>query len=140
MNLTIAPVNMKNNYNQNNIKNNNAQQDFGIKIKLRKPRGEGYGMASVERKRDITVDVFMAKMNEITTKKGLVTKILDEKYMIDFVPEFALSSKMTGYLKTKRGRMVQDKGFPIMVKTRRGHEEASAQEFVNKLEAKNLFG
>ena len=142
MNLTITPVNMKNSYHSAlNTKNNNAQQDFGIKVKLQKLKGENADFTTVSRKRDTVIDIILAKINEITKQQGYNTTKMDTEYYLDFVPRFEHSSKMNCFVReNKSGELLKDKkGLPIFIETRRGQESESAQELVQKLADKNIF-
>lgn len=142
MTLTITPVKF-NNYSatQNYRKNNNQNQNFeGLPVRVFCHPEEGRDILNSVRKRDIIVDRFTAKLEEVAQQIGINTNKMDEQgYSVEFIPKFAFSSKMSAILKNKEQNIVQcsDRA-PLMIDIRRGTELNQAEEFAYMLKDAHL--
>lgn len=143
MNLSITPVNVRNNYSAtpNCKRNNNQAQNFeGLQARVFRHPEDGKDILKVFEKRDKVVDRFMCKLEEVAQQLGVNTNKMEEQgYSVEFVPKFAFSSKMSAILKNKDQNIVQGKDhLPVMTNIHRGNEFEKAEEFANILKDENF--
>ncbi len=143
MNLAVTPVKFNNYSATQNCKRNNSQQNFeALPVKLTPLKEEIGKLITPARKRDMVIDRFQYHFEKTVEKLGLKSEKLEkEGYILDFIPEYPNSSKMTAFLKDKKGNIVQDKeGIPVMTKVRSGLEESVGEEFAHQLDNIDLLG
>lgn len=132
MDLSVSSVK----YSNNSIRNNN-NQNFGIKISLRKP-SSGRGFVNM-RDKDITLDRFSVAFSEAAKKRKFDEKSFDSKgYVLEVVPMFDVGTKMMGFLRDARNNVVMHKKNPIMLYLNDGTATEAAKGFVRKLSAAKL--
>lgn len=141
MNLAVTPVKF-NNYSATQNCKNNSQQNFGtLQVKLTPLKEEMGKLITPARKRDIVIDKFSYYFEKTVEKLGLRSERLEKDgYLLDFIPEYPHSTKMTAFLKDKTGNVVQNEGIPVMTKIRSGMEEQVGEEFAYQLKDINLLG
>ncbi len=141
MNLAVTPVKF-NNYSATQNCKNNSQQNFGaLQVKLSQLKEEAGSLIIPTRKRDIVLDIFSYHFEKTVEKLGLKSEKLErDGYVLDFIPEFPHSTKMTAFLKDKTGNIVQNEGIPVYTKIRSGMEEQVGEEFAHQLKDINLLG
>lgn len=141
MNLAVTPVKF-NNYSATQNCKNNSQQNFGaLQLKLSKLKEEAGSLVTPTRKRDIILDIFSYHFENTVKKLGLKSEKLEKDgYILDFIPDFPHSSKMTAFLKDNTGNIVQHEGRPVYTKIRSGMEESVAEDFAYQLNDINLLG
>lgn len=139
MNLSITPVNFNNYSAAQNSKN--QSQNFGaIQARVFRHPEDGKDILYAFRKRDMVVDKFLAKFEEVAESLGINTdKMTEQGYSLEFVPKFAFSSKMSAMLKNKSQNFVPGKDrLPIMVDLKRGNELSQAEELAYVIQGANL--
>jgi len=136
MNLSITPINFNNYSTTQNCRRNNQTQNFeSLRVRVFRHPEEGKDILNTIRKRDMVVDRFTAKFEEIAEKIGVNTNKMDEQgYSVEFIPKFAFSSKMSAILKNKEQNIVQGTDrLPLMIDLKRGNEFDQAEEFAHMI-------
>ncbi len=139
MNLSITPVNF-NNYSAAKNCNNQSQKFEGLQARVFRHPEDGRDILNAIRKRDMVVDRFLAKFEEVAETLGVNTDKMDQQgYSLEFVPKFAFSSKMSAMLKNKSQNFVEGRDrLPIMVDLKRGNELEQAEELAYVIKGANL--